>query len=237
METAATPRKATALAPRSTVRGAGVTGDGEAAQICLLLLWTSATRPDPTEDPALDPTSHRVCARPTVAPSTTTRSSTNPAAVCRHAALSPTELPEGTSFGRAYGSIFELPVGAKQQQHTQGRPQLQDRGKVEDKSGRAVSVMADHSVTAGVAQDFGSRLCVAATGRTEDRYPQAVRKPVEELQRISVSRETRPRLPTCPPLYPQPPQALYVAFHVEREALWISSVDNFRPHTVTCRPP
>jgi hypothetical protein len=54
-----------------------------------------------------------------------------------------------------------------------------------------------------------------------------VRNTVEEPPWGAVSRETRRRRQLHPPPYPQARQAVYVVFHVERESLWISSVDNF----------
>jgi hypothetical protein len=111
-------------------------------------------------------------------------------------------------------------------------------------AGRALSVTAAERSTAEQVPDFAIRLChsihhasVCCAESLNPRYPQAVCKPVEEPREASVSRETRPRLHAPPPLYPQGRQAFYVAFHVEPERLWISSVDNFaasgRPHSVT----
>ena len=40
-----------------------------------------------------------------------------------------------------------------------------------------------------------------------------------------VKQSGRPEL--YPRVYPQGPQAFYVAFHVKRRRLWITSVDNF----------
>jgi hypothetical protein len=58
-------------------------------------------------------------------------------------------------------------------------------------------------------------------------YPQAVRKAVDErrVERFHVKRcrWIMDRSPT----YPQGVHAFYVAFHVKRWGLWITSVDNF----------
>jgi hypothetical protein len=59
-------------------------------------------------------------------------------------------------------------------------------------------------------------------------YPQAVRNAVDERPRGSFHVKRSRWIMELPFTYPQGAQAFYVAFHVKRRSLWITSVDNFQ---------